>query len=61
MQFNELLKDVPTEPRRAIIDVVDSMELVKLWFDERKISFTANDLLKGAELILDTEQANHER
>lgn len=55
MKFNEVLIDVPEIPRKAIINVVDSMEMIKLWFDEREISYTASDLLKGAEMVLQNE------
>jgi hypothetical protein len=41
--------------RMAVIDVADRMFLIKKWFEEYKISYTAADLVAAANLVLARE------
>ena len=53
--FVEYLRACPIEVRQPVIDVVDSMDFIRLWFDQYELSYTAADLLSGAEMILKRE------
>ena len=54
--FEECLKKCRIEIRQSIIDVVDAMGFMRVWFDRYNIVYTANDLLRGAEMILLREE-----
>lgn len=45
--------------KEPIINVLDTVETVKIWFDEYNIEYTASDLISTASLILG--QMQHER
>ena len=46
----------PSNFRRALTDVTDAAYLVKLWFDDHRVSHTAADLVAMTAMVLEREQ-----
>ena len=47
----------PSNFRRALTDVTDAAYLVKLWFDDHRVSHTAVDLVAMTAMVLQREQS----
>jgi hypothetical protein len=47
----------PSNFRRALTDVTDAAYLVKLWFDDHRVSHTAADLVAMTAMVLQREQS----
>ncbi len=54
--FEEFLPRCPALTRQALIDVCDTMEICRLWFESRGVRYTGGDLVQGAALVLKREQ-----
>ena len=52
MTFETRLAQCPYPQRDALIQVTDTMELVKLWFEDRKIPYRGADIVSATELVL---------
>ena len=48
--------DKPSHFRRALSDVTEAAYLVKLWFDDHAVSYTAADLVSMTAMVLQREQ-----
>jgi len=48
--------DKPSHFRRALSDVTEAAYLVKLWFDDHGVSYTAADLIAMTAMVLQREQ-----
>jgi hypothetical protein len=46
----------PSHFRRALTDVTEAAYLVKLWFDDHGVSYTAADLVAMTAMVLQREQ-----
>ena len=48
--------DKPSNFRRALTDATDAAYLVKLWFEDHGVSYTAADLIAMTAMVLQREQ-----
>ena len=46
----------PSNFRRALTDVTEAAYVVKLWFDDHDVSYTAADLVAMTAMVLEREQ-----
>jgi hypothetical protein len=57
LDFERLLQDVePPTARQAIIDVTDTAYLVKVWFEQHRVAYTAADLASMTSMVLEREK-----
>lgn len=56
-RFDEMLlaHDMPDRWKRSLIDVADTAFLCWIWLEERKIPFTAADVLTMTKMVIDRE------
>jgi hypothetical protein len=47
----------PSNFRRALTDVTDAAYVVKLWFDDHGVTYTAADLVAMTAMVLEREQS----
>jgi hypothetical protein len=56
--FDRAVLACPEDKRGAIIDVMDTAEIVSNWFKAKEIPATAADIIKATSLILRMENFN---
>lgn len=61
MSFETFLDATDSEFKPHVINVVDSMELIRQWFKDRGIDATANDLVAAAGLVINQKIAEEQR
>ena len=59
--FDERVKHMAATPEARrfqgpVIDVADTMETCKAWFDSREVSYTGSDLIARTKLVLARER-----
>ncbi len=55
--FELHLRGCPENVRLALIDVCDTAEMCERWFRDKRITFTAGDLVEMTKLVLAREVA----
>jgi hypothetical protein len=53
--FETTLQQCPHEMRMALIDVCDTADMCRRWFEVNKVSYTAADLITMARMVLERE------
>lgn len=58
-RFDEMLLaySVPERWKKALIDVADTAFICWVWLDERKVPFSAADVLTMTKMVIDREDA----
>ena len=51
-KFDRTLEDIPPERTGSVIEVADTMFVLLAWFKDQGITPKAEDLIRGAELVL---------
>jgi hypothetical protein len=60
-ELDAYLTTLPPEWSGHIIDVADTMEICKRWFQTHSVTFSDADLIAMARMTLDRENLAHER
>ena len=55
-RFDLRIRNTPEPWKRALIDVCDTAEAVKLWFDDQEVSYTGADITEMTKLVLQREK-----
>ena len=58
--FEFWLRRCPYEMRMALIDVCDTAEMCRRWFEKEQVKYCAADLVAMASLVLNREMARWE-